>query len=663
MDLTAWALFAAVAAVLLAGAVLHYRRREPAGSGRLALALLRGLALAILALLLFNPVVALPGAGGRGPGVALVDASLSMRLRAPDGTARWEEARAVVAEVGASRILGFGVGEAAPVPGLAALGAPDHPRTLLTPALRSALEAGPGTVVVVTDGAVEDAPEATRLMGESAGRVEVRTVGARTAWNAGLVEVEAPGWATAGEEVEIAVAVAGLGEPGPDSVGVAVVWEGETLTRAAVAAPAGGGLSTTVLRFVPPAGMSGLVRLDIALENGGSEPADDVRTRYLAVAERPAGVVLVSFTPDQEPRFLLPVLERALGVPARGWLALAPGRFIRLGVGADAGAADGEGVVRRALAAADLVVLHGLGPASPDWALAAARARPALLFPTGDVEEVPLSPGLRQPGDWYPAGELPPSPVGPFLAALVTADAPPLTGVRAATLPGGWWAPLHVRQDRRGEPRPVLAAGQAAGRRVAVALADGYWRWAFAEGQGRALYEALWAGVAGWLLEDAVAAGADAVRAAERVVPRGTPLRWAVPAAADSVRVTLHPLGGTEAGTEPPVDAPAEAPLDTVLAVTEGVATLAVVAPGHYRYEARAWLPEGPAVEGAGPITVERYSREFTRPARLGSTGRVAEASPAAERGRLLRATPWPYALVVLLLCAEWVLRRRWGLR
>jgi hypothetical protein len=31
--------------------------------------------------------------------------------------------------------------------------------------------------------------------------------------------------------------------------------------------------------------------------------------------------------------------------------------------------------------------------------------------------------------------------------------------------------------------------------------------------------------------------------------------------------------------------------------------------------------------------------------------------------GRPLHTVPWPYVLIVLLLAAEWVLRRRWGVR
>jgi hypothetical protein len=34
-----------------------------------------------------------------------------------------------------------------------------------------------------------------------------------------------------------------------------------------------------------------------------------------------------------------------------------------------------------------------------------------------------------------------------------------------------------------------------------------------------------------------------------------------------------------------------------------------------------------------------------------------------AGRGEPLRLRIWPYLLVALLLCTEWALRRRWGLR
>jgi hypothetical protein len=673
MDPISWALYAVIAAGLLAGARFHYRRHEPAGRGRYVLAGLRGAALALVVLLLFDPVLPARGMAARAPTIALVDASLSMRLADPDGTTRWQEAMEAVRDLRPNRILVFGTGAARPVSSLDEA-VPDQPGSRLGPALRSVLEAGPGRVVVVSDAALEDADDVARLVSEAGIPLAVRVVGERTAWNAGLVELDAPAWTRAQEEVEVRGSVARLGEGAPDSLVVRLRWGDVELAGATVPTPPEGRTAGASLRFTPPSGMAGLVRLDAELATGGAEPADDRRSAYIRVEEEPAGVALVSFLPDQEPRFLLPVLERALGLQARGWLNVAPGRFVRLGVGRDAGLADSEAEVRRALAAADLVVLHGTDWREPAWAREAARQRPVLLFPRGDLEALPVRPGPGQPGDWYADPDLPASPAAPFLAGVALRDAPPLTALRAAQAPAGWWTPLHARQDRRGEARPVLLAGEVGGRRVAVALADGYWRWAFSEEGGRPLYEALWSGVAGWLAQDARPRDHDGVRPEARVVPRGQPVRWVVPPAADSLRVTLHPLAdpGLAGGEEGrgPLEGPAPA-LDTVMAVSGGVAVQAVPGPGHYRYEARAFTDvEGvEAVTGAGELTVERFSPEFTRPPRsvrwAADAGEVAGAARAGlpPGGRPLRAMAWPYVAVVALLCAEWVLRRRWGLR
>jgi hypothetical protein len=678
MDPTSWALYAFITVGLLAGALFHYRRNEPAGRGRYVLAGLRGAALALILLLLFDPVLPQRGMAGRTPTIALVDASLSMRLASPDGTTRWEEAVRAVQSMGPARLVVFGAGPARPVPSLDAV-APDQPATLLGPALRSVLEAGPGAVVVVSDAALEDSDDVAQLATRSPVPVRLQRVGERTAWNAGLVELEARAWTRADQEVEVRVGVARLGEGAPDSLALRLRWGNEEVARATVLTPPEGRTAATTLRFTPHRGMAGLVRLDAELTDGGSEPADDRRSVYVRVEEQPAGVVLVSFLPDQEPRFLLPVLERALGLRARGWLIVAPGRFVRLGVGRDAGRADAEIDVRVAVAAADLLVLHGVDGTEPAWAWEAARQRPVLLFPRAVGEGVPVQPGPARPGDWYADSELPASPAAPFLAGVPLQDAPPLTAVRAADAPPGWWSPLHVRQDRRGEAHPVLLAGEVGDHRVAVALADGYWRWAFAEEDGRPLYDALWSGVAGWLAQDARDREQDGVRAETRVVPRGQSLRWRVPAVADSVRITLHPLGDPGSrdggGAEDPGTGLAVAPaLDTVAMASAGMAVQAPPRPGHYRYEARAFMEADgpPAVTGVGELTVERYSPEFTRPAR--SVRWASDAARAGERGvgarsavalpgRPLRTVAWPYLAVVALLCAEWVLRRRWGLR
>jgi hypothetical protein len=651
MDLTAWVLYLFIAGGLLAASLLHYRRREPSGRGRRTLAVLRGLVLALIVLLVFDPMVPGAGVARRAPMVALVDASLSMRLQAPDGTTRWEEALAVLAELRPDRVLLFGSGEVRPArdPGTVQ---PDEPRTFAGPALRSALEAGVGRVVLVTDGAVEDADEAARLGRESQGRVTIRRVGARTSWNTGVVELEGPSWAPVGEEMEIRAGVARVGEDPPDSLTLLLRREARELARVRVATPPEGQVASGALRFVPPGDMAGLTRLDVALEDGGSEADDDERSLYVEIADEPAGAVLVSFLPDQEPRFLLPVLERALGIPARGWLALGGERYIRLGAGADAGLADGADAVRAAVEAADLVVLHGIDGQVPAWSRAAAGARPALLFPRGPLDELPVSFGPLLPGEWYARDQIPPSPVASFVAGVPSVDVPPLLGVRAADAPPGWWAPLMVWRDRRGDPRPLLVAGQADGRRVAVALGEGYWRWAFSEGRPRMLYDALWSAVAGWLLEEAGGARPGMIRAAVRVVPRGEALRWVVPPDVDSVRIALDPLPGGE-------------PLDTVIVAADGEAVLPPPRPGHYRYQAEAYTSDGATAVDAGELTVERYSHEFTRPARLGELGDEGAVGRVAVPGdgRPLRTRVWPYVTLLGLLCAEWVLRRRWGLR
>jgi hypothetical protein len=671
MDPTAWALYAFIAALVLLGTVAHYLRREPPGRGRPVLAALRGLVLALLVLLLFDPVVPAMGGPRTVPTIVLVDGSLSMRLAGADGRTRWREAADVMAAMDFDRLLRFGAGEAVELESPDAV-EPVAPASQLAPALGAALEAGASRVVVVTDGAIEDAAEVERLVRARGVVLDVIRVGARTAGNLGLAELEVPGWARWGEEAAVQVGVSRLGEPVPDSVTVTARWRGAEVASARVATPAEGRVSPATLRFVPPDGMEGRVRLDVSIEEADSEPADNHRSGYLTVAEQPRGVALVSLRPDQEPRFLLPVLERALGLPARGWLAVGRDRFIRLGVGPEAGLADSEVEVRRALDEADLVVLHGFGPGAPDWAVGAAGSARVLLFPSEALgaRVVGLAVGPLIPGEWYVADEIPASPVAPFLAAAETAGLPPLTGLRQLAPPGDWWTALNVRQDARGEAAPVLVAGVVQGRRLAVAAAEGYWRWAFAGGEARALYDALWAGTAAWLMEAWAPAGGEEVRPDPRVVERGTRLRWVVPPDTDSLDVRLVAVpgpvgGGATEGSGGREEADDAEPLDERIRAVEGVAFQSAPRPGHYRYEAVAHVGDG-SVRGVGELTIERYSAEFTRPARLPGdvgSGVEPEGDAGPRPGRPLRSMPWPYLVLVVLLCSEWVLRRRWGLR
>ncbi|HEX7091413.1 MAG TPA: hypothetical protein VF192_14840 [Longimicrobiales bacterium] len=661
MEVLGWALYTSAAAAALVVAGYIYLKRETPGRGRRLLALLRFAALALLILLIFDPEIPAPGlaAGGSRTRV-LVDGSLSMRLPAAgDSASRWSRAVAEARRIAPGRdVLVFGSGTR--VLGADSLGShrPEGTASELAPALQAASEAGVRHVVVLTDGGVEDAVEVTRMLPRLGMDVEVRNVAASTPRNRALAEVELPAWAEAGKPVEARVGVTSLG-PAGDSVTVVLRHEGRVLARTRLATAAPGRVAVGTLRFTPesPGGTGergGLVRYDLELEPQDVEGDDDRRSVYVFVSERPAGIALVSFRPDWEPRFLQPVLEQTLGMPVRGFLHAGGGRYVRLGAGLEAGHPASEADVRRAVEQADLLVLHGLGGGAPAWAReAAARARRLLVFPADGVSGLPVAVGDAAPGEWYVSGDLPSSPLAAMLGTFRPESLPPLAGLRSAQA-RGTWAPLAASRSRRGPKAPVLLAGEQGGRRWAVALAEGYWQWAFRGGEARQVYRRLWAALGGWLAQEEQTIAASAIRPVERVVPRGEAVRWVAPGlAADSIAFRITAADSTVA-------------LDTVMPMLRGDTTATpALAPGHYRFEARAFAQGSEVATAAGPFTVESYSPEFTRaPVALAGVDAAAPgAGPRRRGGEPLHTSPWPYAILVLLVSTEWVLRRRWGLR
>jgi hypothetical protein len=486
--------------------------------------------------------------------------------------------------------------------------------------------------------------------------VDYRTI-AEPAANRAIGEVEAPAWAQTSEPVDVRFGVTATGGAG-DSVRVSLQRDGQVLAQTVVAAPEAGRVSAGTIRFTPDT-PGEAVRYEVALAGGDAAPDDDVRTVYLRVSDDPAGVVLVSFAPDWEPRFLLPVLERALGIPVAGYLRAGPNEFVRAGASTEAGGRLPIDQVTAAVAAADLVVFHAYDRDAPAWAAEAlAAARRVIVLPGRGDPPLPFPVELDQAvrDDWYVSADLPGSPVAPQLTGLDLASVPPLTALHRAALPPGAWAPLLASRGRRGAASPLAVGGAAEGRRWVVATGEGYWRWAFRGGEARQTYERLWGGLAGWLLQEQGAVTAAAVRPVRRVVARGERLAWTAPGLApDSIAVRLVAAGDTVAR-------------DTVLAVAAGDSVAGpAMAPGHYAYHLRAIDGGQTVAEAEGELTVERYSPEFSRPAvdvdQLEAGVVPVGAGARALPGRPLHAAAWPYVLLVLLVAAEWVLRRRWGLR
>ena len=687
MSAAYWAAYAAVSAAAVAAVFYLYRRREPPGRGRTLLALLRGAAIALLFLILFDPRLKQPidrAAARRAP--ILVDGSLSMMLPLRDGqrgdtaNTQWRHAVAEArkrASSGAGNIVVFGDVPRSVSADSLAKSQPGAVHSRLLPALQAAVEAGASAVTVISDRNLEDADAVARW---------IPRLGAQVTWvdpasaarDLALTEISAPAWGEAGKALDIALGVQtsrGNGnEPTGDSASVTLRQDGAVIGTQRFAVPAPGRVAAMHVSVRPRAPQGGgYVRIEATIDSNDGFADDDVRNAYVYVSDEPAGIVLVSLAPDWEPRFLLPVLERAAALPARGYLRAANGTWVRAASGLEAGANVNDAVVQKAVAAADLLLVHNARGDAPAWLTDAMKtARRMIVFPAdGSAVALPLPVRIGVPAadDWFVSGDVPASPVSPLLSGVKVDDIPPIESLAIAEVGPGTWAPLNATRGRRGVPAPLAIAGEDAGRRWAVALGSGYWRWAFQGGAAGDVYNRLWSSLGGWLMRDAQSADIAAVRPVQRAVFRAEPIQWVSRAGAmDSVRVSLEqvhrPLNDPRSSTAAAGLAPA--PRVATMAAHRDTASLENVEPGTYTYTATAFAG-GSSVTSTGEVTVETYSPEF---ARISST--VDEQGAGKDKATALRRTAdtkplhalWlPYAILMLLLATEWILRRRWGLR
>jgi hypothetical protein len=304
----------------------------------LLLALLRAFTLSLLLLLLFDPV--LPSAArplGGNSDVVIVDASLSMELPGEAGKTRWQSAieRARRASGGSIMLMG-GVPRRI-TPDSLNLVKPDAAQSRLLPALQAASEGGSGKAIVITDGAIEDLQEVERWLPRLGLQLEVQNVGGSTFSDRVLSEVNAPAWVEAGKPVEIQVGASVI-QAGTEPMRVTARSGDVELGQVALMAPAEGRVTTGTISVTPPAPPGGgLVRIDLQLEGQDAVPANDRRSVYVLVGAKPAGVALISFAPDWEPRFLQPVLEQSIGLPVRSFYRAGNAGFVTGGVPPDIG--------------------------------------------------------------------------------------------------------------------------------------------------------------------------------------------------------------------------------------------------------------------------------------------------------------------------------------
>jgi hypothetical protein len=469
-------------------------------------------------------------------------------------------------------------------------------------------------LVVVTDGELDD-PEALEALPRGS---QVTVIARDPAPDAALLSLGAPR-AVVSDDTLTATATIIAGAAGAEA-GVVRLFVGERQVGQAPFAALEAGAELAVAVRGPVAGLQGatVVRVVVESPNDG-EARNDTLAAPLDVS-RAAAAVLVSTAPDYDSRYALVVLRGALGLPARAYFRVAPGAWRVDGTLAPVP----EQVVRAALRDAPIAIIHGdssvFGPPR-----AATRGSLALL-----------SPPREGTSEWYAVGA-PPSPLSAALAGVLWDSLPPIDV--AATLPDGDWIGLETARARRLDRRPAIA-GIERPRRTVVVGASGLWRWQFRGGASADAYAALWGSIFDWLAAErrdvrAAVPADENLRAGERP-------RWRRGGDDSVVAVVLERRG-------------APARVDTVMlrfADGASMARSAPLPPG--TYDAR--MPGGSAVLVVNP------SREWLpRPARVAG-GAVGGGTVPGTAPRL-RDLPWVFALAIALLCAEWLVRRRAGLR
>jgi len=592
---------------LLAGALaaaVQYGRRvlEPR---TLPLALLRALAATlVVALLLGAPA---GRASSVAPDVAL-DASESW-LRAADSAA-WKAALDSAARIGGA-VHRFGDSLRVGASG----GAPaDHASRV-----RNVVDAATGSgrpVVIVTDGELDEPELLAGLPRGSRTMVFARHEGP----DAAISELDAPRALLAGDTVSARVTVVG-GAAGSGAGRVELRLDDAVLDTVSLSALAPFAERVVALRGIARGVERGALLRAIVRVPGDRESRNDTLTLGVDVTRAPAAV-FVSTAPDYDAREAVAALRGVTSLPTRVFYRVAPGTWRTDGTLAHVE----EKAVREAVRDAPMAVLHGdtavFGPPR-------AATRGALLL---------FAPPSTEEGEWY-AMAAPVSPLAPTLGIMPFDSLPPLSV--APLLPAAEWQGLLTRRGGAQEDRRPALVGWETPRRIAVLGASGFWRWRFRGGVKSDAYSALFGALYDWL-----AAGRTDRRA---VVPDGAPLRAGMP-----VRWRRG--------------APADSVATVVLVRRDGTAQRRTVA---VRFADGASVAETSALPvgiydvitaGGTSLLAVNQSREWVPRRGTVRSGAVG-GEPAVGEAPVLREQAWIYFLVVLLLCAEWLLRRRVGLR
>lgn len=618
---------------MLLGALLAWVTygQAPAGSARntLALALLRAAAVCLVSAIVLGAPLAPPRSVAP---VLAVDVSRST-LRTHSAGETEEALRARISHImtkhAVTQLLAFGDSlreGGSEIDGVmaTALQWRDY-HSVLRPAVDRAAAMGK-PILVLTDGEISD-PDVFRealpgsmVIGDSLAERE----------DAAVTELRVRTTAVRGDTLDMDI-VATAGSAGAPAGDVQLLVQGRVVSAQPLPTLESGAVARIPMRFVVPGGVSHLLVQAVVNAASDYERGNDTLGVIVDVSDRPQ-VVFLSTAPDVDVREVLRVLRGSLNLNVRAFLRLAPQLWLEEG---GVNRLTESEVVQRARQAG-MVIIHG------DTAFAGLNNRTqgarALWSPA--LPPAPARAGeVQRETEWYPSR----APLSPVAAVLSGLPWDSLMPVRMSGAAKGDYTVLEVRAGRSGAPVAAIAAaeGRTGGVRTVVISGSGYASWALHSGRQAEAFDALWGAVFDWLA---------AARSDERkLVPavshfrEGEPIRWRRSSPDSVVSVSISRQGTAASAADSItvrfVDGQTEAeskslPKGVYTVQSSGGSSMFVVNAPEELLPAAVTLQHGSAVSGNVTSTPPR----------------------ATDRA-------WPFAVALVLLSLEWLLRRYAGFR
>jgi hypothetical protein len=492
---------------------------------------------------------------------------------------------------------------------------PTDDASRVRPAVERAMAEG-RPLRIYTDGEIEDPEALAPLVGGSA----LVVLGTGDGEDIAIADIRVARATVGGDTLDVDVVLTASRQGGPPST-VTISLGDRVVTSMNVDSVGPHGERVVRGRVAVP-NVTGAIVIGAAVSaRGDRTPAND--SLAVAVDVMPgAGAVVVSTAPDYDVRDLASVLRGTVLLPTRGFYRVAAGRWREEGsLGLVA-----EDEVRRAAREAPLLVLHG------DTAVfgeprAFARGSVLLVAP-------PSTPGE----EWYATGA-PASPMATALSGSPWDSLPPLEVSPVSAAEGATFEILETRRARRLERR-VAAIGWERPKRTVVVPASGFWRWRFRGGAPAAAHSAFWGSVIDWLAAERV--DRRSASPADGAVREGQPVRWRRGSPNDTVvSVALSRRGGS------------------------GSDSITV------RFPSGSLFAESPSLksgvydvtsQGGASVLVVNPSAELLPRRPTVVEGEIGTGQAFTDAPRL-RGIGWIFAIVILSLCLEWIMRRRLGLR